>query len=72
MKWLLILLISDGDVVISKGVAKQVKLAQQCIERVSVLSEKIGKILLTMTMDNIVFSLILVFKLAQKCIVCPL
>lgn len=31
-----------GDVVITKQVTKQVKLAQQCIERVAVLVEKIG------------------------------
>ncbi|XP_076448944.1 VPS9 domain-containing protein 1-like [Babylonia areolata] len=31
-----------GDVVITKQVTKQVKLAQQCVERVAVLVEKIG------------------------------
>lgn len=32
-----------GDVFVSKEIRKQVNLAQQCIERVSVIIDKIGK-----------------------------
>lgn len=35
--------VSGGDVVVSKEITKQVKLAQQCVDRVAVLIDKIGE-----------------------------
>lgn len=54
--------VPGGDVVISKHVTKQVKLAQECIERVAVLVDKIGKQNCCCSISNLCKSKI--FKLA--------